>query len=116
MPLESLQSQKAILEPFWQSERFLRAFYGADSGGYMKVIVRSNEYEKPFWLGDYQGRDASLHDVPVIINEKGETFYCLGIIVPYSEPLAQMLSSLSGKEQWDLLVNIKRFWEEFYAN
>lgn len=77
-----------------------------------KVIVRSNNGCFPYWIGEYQGRDKGVYNLPVVVREDGEKFWVMGIIVPYSEALKSMLDTLTPKEQWDVLLGIKRFWED----
>lgn len=79
----------------------------------MKVIVRSNDYDAPFWIGEYIEKDKEFN-IPIVVNDQGERFLVMGIIVPYSKPVADMLNTLTPKEQWDTLKAIKRFWADDY--
>ena len=78
-----------------------------------KVIVRSNDYDLPFWVGTYFGTDTECHNVSVVINENNQPYWIGGIVVPYSDALVNMLKGLSNKEQWDILISIKRFWSDY---
>jgi hypothetical protein len=77
-----------------------------------KVIVRSNEPE-PYMVGILDRFD-QIHGskIPHIVDEEGNEFYCMGCIVPYSEPLARMLDELTPQEQVDVMYNISAFIKE----
>lgn len=74
-----------------------------------KVIVRSNN-DEPLLIGFYHGEETFPNSsVPVVKDEQGGIWYCLGIIKPFSEELMAELAPLSPKEQWNKLsINYKR--------
>lgn len=78
----------------------------------MRVIVRSNDREESYWIGTYKGCDPTVQNIPVVVDDHGEDHYVMGIIIPYSEPMAQMLDGLTNGEQWETLVVVKKFWRE----
>ena len=77
-----------------------------------KVIVRSNEYDKPYMVCTYRGRDPDSNDAHMVDDSSGTRYWVLGMILPYHDTLIKVLDTLTPKEQWDMLVAIKRAWAE----
>jgi hypothetical protein len=77
----------------------------------MKVIVRTNDFSEPMWVGTIKGK--GVHNLPIVMNEdETEQFLVAGIIAPHSPPLEKMLTDLTNKQQWDILKELKLFWIE----
>lgn len=75
----------------------------------MKVIARSNE-DDPFIVGTLIGKEkVGSTEIPIVKGDDGQTWFCMGIVVPYTDELAQRLGTMTPKEQWnDLSKNYKR--------
>jgi hypothetical protein len=73
-----------------------------------KVIVRSNENE-PYFVGEFAGftnfsRSNSL--IPVVKDENGKEWGAMGVIVPYSVQMAEVLDKMTPSQQWEWLKDI----------
>jgi hypothetical protein len=68
-----------------------------------KVIVRSNE-DEPFRIGYFERW--SEHGIPVVQMDDGNRYLCFGITIPYSEEMAQFLSSMTPQRQWEILAEL----------
>lgn len=65
----------------------------------LKVIVRSNENE-PFNVGEFVRM--SEFGLPVVTVGEHDLI-CGGVLIPYTDEMAQFLNTLSPKRQWEIL-------------
>jgi len=73
--------------------------------GHNKVIVRSNENE-PAKVGLLIGFEQICgSDVPKVFI-KGSERFCLGLVIPYTDEMAEFLGDLQPPVQWDILQGI----------
>jgi hypothetical protein len=70
-----------------------------------KVIARSNE-DEPLVVGELVGfsRLGGTH-LPEV-ESGGKTYIYMGVVVPFSEELFEMLSKVDPKRQWEILSEI----------
>lgn len=81
-----------------------------------RVIVRSNDFTKSFWIGNYVGNDAKCHNLPVVFDDGDVKYIVAGIVVPWSQKLEDWLNGMEPHEQWNELKLIKQFWRELDDN
>ena len=70
------------------------------------VICRSNEEADLLLVGEFVGF-SDPHNIPIVKDDSGKHYYVLGEIVPYNSAIMRMLKSMSPKEQYELLANIR---------
>ena len=78
----------------------------------LKVICRPNDNAgkwEPFMVATFKGW-AEPHNIPIVTDENGKDWLQMGIIVPFSDALAECLSKLTPPEQYELLVGIRQLW------
>lgn len=74
-----------------------------------KVIVRSNE-DEPYKVGIFKGLEKTgpklypSYTPRVQVGEKD--FFCMGVVIPYTEEMATFLDGLTPKRQWEILSDV----------
>jgi hypothetical protein len=72
-----------------------------------KVLCRSNESE-PLWAGELIGWEHTHSSyLPMVKNAQGEIFVCMGIVLPYSDEMLEVLSKKTPKEQYKFLCELR---------
>lgn len=77
--------------------------YGQEYIG-KRVIVRSNE-DEPLLFGTFKGFTPDTL-IPLVEDQDGKQWLCMGIIVPDTPRMVSALSSLTPKGQWEWLREI----------
>ncbi len=71
----------------------------------LKVIVRSNE-DEPFKVGELK-RFERIHSTLVpIVEVDGTEWGCMGVMVPWTQELADFLTFLEPARQWEIMRDI----------
>lgn len=69
-----------------------------------KVIARTNE-DEPLTVGEFVGY--GFHNIPKIHDEAtNETVMHMGIIIPYSDVMLEILNNMTPQQQWAFLTEI----------
>lgn len=72
-----------------------------------KVMHRSNE-DDPLLVGTLSHWDQAKSSYIPIVEANGQKWGCMGIVLPYSEIMFELLSKMPPKEQWKFLVSLKQ--------
>jgi hypothetical protein len=76
-----------------------------------KFILRSNENE-PIKVGTLMGWESLKSSHLPIVEVDGETLYVFSIMIPYTKVMEDLLNSMTPREGYDLLKDIKMWWSE----
>lgn len=70
------------------------------------VIAVSNE-DEPYLVGKVVGyADLPGDLIPVVEDEEGNRWNCMGIVIPYSAQMKRMLDVMDPQSRWSWLSNI----------
>jgi len=72
----------------------------------MKVICRSNCYDKPLMIGTIVDILYETHIPFVCDDTDGENYMVMGVVIPWTKEMECMLKTITSEEQWELLSNI----------
>lgn len=77
-----------------------------------KVLVRTNE-DEPIKVGEFlrfEPVSQAKNLLPVILLEDGNEVIMMGMVIPYSDEMFSMLSELTPRRQYELLVDIRNMF------
>ena len=74
--------------------------------GHTKVISRSNE-DEPFMVGKLVRFEDMMGGSSIpIVKREGKEWGCMGVVIPWTQEVADFLTFLEPKKQWEILSNI----------
>ena len=73
--------------------------------GHTKVISRSNE-DEPFMVGELVRFEAMCGVSVPIVECAGIELGVMGVVIPWTQEVADFLTFLEPKKQWEILSNI----------